>query len=129
MGDLGVAAPRDNTAWVVIGGLAALGLGGIALAGYINQETTTIPTHGDLTTHRLRATYGYMLGGLATTAASALVLFRAGAAHRVVAMNPWLFMGASLFGNIGSLMVMQSLPPENTVARCDTAHGTRHTTH
>lgn len=117
MGDVGVVAPRDNTAWLLIGGLAALGLGGIALAGYVNQETTTIPTHGDLTTHRLRATYGYMLGGLATTAASAAVLFRAGAAHRVVAMNPWLFMGASLLGTIGSLMVMQSLPPENTVAR------------
>jgi hypothetical protein len=126
MSDVGVMSrqPRDNTAYVIIGGLAALGLGGIALAGYLNQDATAtaaaavgMPAYGDLAAHRLRATYGYMLGGLATTAASALFLFRAGAAHRVVAMNPWLFMGASLIGTIGSMMVMQALPPERTVAR------------
>jgi hypothetical protein len=130
---------RDNTAWLLIGGLAALGLGGIALSGYLNQEKRPVLERGanaDLATqrfvrplsfdkhgrswsrcNRLRATYGYTFGGLATTAVSAICLFRVGAAHRVVAMNPWLFLGASVLGTVGSLMVMQSLPPEHRVAR------------
>jgi FtsH-binding integral membrane protein len=59
---------------------------------------------------RVHQTYGYVAMGLAGTATSALVMYRTGVAHRVASMNPWAFLGLSLVGTIGSMMVVQFTP-------------------
>ncbi|QHN71465.1 (BI)-1-like superfamily incomplete domain protein [Mollivirus kamchatka] len=107
-----VKSGTNNKVWLIAGGVAALGVSGVALAGYLSQDV------GDnYVTRRLRATYGYTLGGLVVTAASAFVLFRVGVARRVLTMNPWHFMGASLCGTLGSLVALHYVPVENTFTR------------
>jgi len=56
---------------------------------------------------RVQSTYGYVTLGLGTTAAVATVMFRTGLAHRVIAMNPMMFMVGSMAGTIGLMLGTQ----------------------
>jgi len=58
---------------------------------------------------RLKASFGYLTAGVAITAASALVLFRSGAAFRMLTMSPWAFLGLSLVGTMVPLMITMSI--------------------
>jgi len=115
----GRAGLVDNSGtWLVLAGLAAAGIGGIALTGYFyGSRVSTASPYSSIVTQRLRQTYGYFAGGLAITALSSLYSFHYGAARRIVAMNPWLFLGLSAMGSIGSMIAMSSLPKENKIAR------------
>lgn len=55
----------------------------------------------------------YIGGGLALTGVSAVALYRSGVAHRMMARSPWLFLGVSLAGSVGSMVLARSLPMEN----------------
>jgi len=48
------------------------------------------------------------------TAIAARSLFRSGAAFRIMSANPWLVLGVSLAGSIGSMMGVFYTPPEQT---------------
>lgn len=44
-------------------------------------------------------------------------MFRSGMAFRIMSANPWLVLGVSLVGSIGSMMGVMMTSPENTVAK------------
>jgi FtsH-binding integral membrane protein len=111
------AAEAPSTqSWIILGGLAALGIVGLAVAGSM-RKPAAITTVDDFAQKRLRATYGYVAGGLATTALASVYMFNFGVARRIVLMNPWLLLGVSLFGTIGTMMAMYAIPKERKVAR------------
>jgi len=98
---------------LLIGGAAAISLGGIAVYNFVNAPTNT-PSY---ITQRVRATYCYLAGGLAVTAVSATAFFRSGLANRMLVMNPWLLFGMSFVGIIGASTVTRMIPYENFAAK------------
>ncbi|KAI0319047.1 inhibitor of apoptosis-promoting Bax1-domain-containing protein [Amylostereum chailletii] len=48
---------------------------------------------------------------------AARAMFKAGLPYRIMAANPWLVLGVSLVGSIGSMMGVFYTPPENTVQK------------
>ncbi|KAJ7762412.1 Bax inhibitor family protein [Mycena maculata] len=98
----------------------ALIAGGVAgtvviLDGALNRETRggLSPAERSL----LNSSFAYTGAGLAITAAAARAMFSSGFAYRLMATNPWIVVGASLAGGIGSMMGVFYTPPENTVAK------------
>lgn len=61
--------------------------------------------------------FKYAGGGLAVTALAARSLFKSGVAFRVMAGNPWVVLGVSLAGSIGTMMGVMYTPPEDTVLK------------
>jgi len=66
---------------------------------------------------RIHATYSYLLGGLATTAAISTVMFRTGYAARLLALNPWVALGGSLLLTVGSMIGTQAISYHNTIPK------------
>lgn len=58
---------------------------------------------------RLTGTYGYLFASLATTAAAAGLMFRSGAAHRLMAMNPMVVGIGGMVAMIGTMMLTRSI--------------------
>lgn len=65
----------------------------------------------------LHDSFKYTGGGLLLTALGARSMFRSGVAFRIMAANPWLVLGVSLVGSIGSMMGVYYTPPEKTVQK------------
>ncbi|KAJ7597416.1 Bax inhibitor family protein [Mycena floridula] len=65
----------------------------------------------------LHETFKYTGGGLALTALIARSLHRSGVAFRIMGANPWMVMGFSLVGSIGTMMGVFFTPPENRVQK------------
>jgi len=65
----------------------------------------------------LGKTYAYVAAALGSTAAGAIMAFRAGFAHRMMTMNPWLLLGGSLLVTGGGLVLTMMTPPENSLAK------------
>lgn len=59
----------------------------------------------------------YAGGGLGVTALVARSLFKSGAAFRIMSANPWVVLGVSLVGSIGTMMGVMYTPPENTILK------------
>jgi growth hormone-inducible transmembrane protein len=58
-----------------------------------------------------------MATGLGVVAVTAIGLHKSGFSYRIalrMQSNPFLTMGASLVGVIGTMMLVQSIPPQNT---------------
>jgi len=108
-----IRRPDEAEKWKRIGATTAAVVGGVvALSVFNNRET-----RGALSTFEssyLNKTFSYVGGGLAITAASAFALHRSGASFRIMRANPWLVMGVSLVGTIGSMMGVLYTPPEKT---------------
>lgn len=51
------------------------------------------------------------------TALAARSLFKSGFAFRLMATNPWVVLGVSLVGSIGTMMGTMYTSPENTVLK------------
>lgn len=62
----------------------------------------------------LNQTFSYVGAGLGITATSAFLLLRTGASYNIMRANPWLVMGVSLVGTIGSMYMAYATPPEKT---------------
>ena len=58
---------------------------------------------------RLRGTYGYLAGSLATTAVAARAIFQSGLAARMMAMNPIVLGIGSMVGIIGTMYLTRSI--------------------
>ncbi|KAJ7146296.1 inhibitor of apoptosis-promoting Bax1-domain-containing protein [Mycena epipterygia] len=98
----------------------ALIAGGVAgtvviLESALNRETRAglSPAERSL----LNSSFAYTGAGLAITAAAARAMFTSGVAYRIMAANPWVVVGASLAGGIGSMLGVFYTPPENTVQK------------
>lgn len=93
-------------------------LGTVGLNAVLNRET-----RGALATvekEHLHATFRWMAGGLAVVAGTAIGLHRSGISLRIamkMQTSPWLVMGASLAGCIGTMILCRSISPDQTIAK------------
>ena len=108
-----IQRPSDSAKWTRIAATTAAIVGGAgALTLFNNRET-----RGSLTAFEssyLNKTFSYVGAGLGITAASAFMLHRSGASYRIMRANPWLVMGVSLVGTIGSMFGILNTAPEKT---------------
>ncbi|KAJ7919285.1 Bax inhibitor family protein [Mycena leptocephala] len=98
----------------------ALIAGGVAgtvviLESALNRETRSGLSEAERSL--LNSSFAYTGAGLAITAAAARAMFTSGVAYRIMAANPWVVVGASLAGGIGSMLGVFYTPPENTVQK------------
>ncbi|KAI0937254.1 hypothetical protein AcV5_005203 [Taiwanofungus camphoratus] len=111
-----VTRPSQAEAWKRYGITAATVAGTIiAVNAFFNRETrdSLSPTEKAY----LNDSFKYAGGGLAVTALAARSLFKSGVAFRVMAGNPWVVLGVSLAGSIGTMMGVMYTPPEDTVLK------------
>lgn len=83
--------------------------------GFLNRETRDALTTAERS--YLNESFQYTGGGLVLTALAARSLFRSGVAFRIMSANPWVVLGVSLVGSIGTMMGVMMTSPENTVAK------------
>lgn len=81
----------------------------------MNRETRDGLSPGEMS--YLNESFQYTGGGLAITALAARAMFRNGFTFRIMAANPWVVLGVSLVGSIGTMMGAMYTPPENTVLK------------
>jgi len=110
-----------NAPWAtkILGGGACVGLGALCAYGlsqpaqYVPAETRNFmasmggEAFAKRTRSRIMKTYGYLSTGLAMTAGVAVAAYRTPLAGKIMRMNPWMFMGVSLFGCMGSMIACQ----------------------
>ncbi|KAF8963916.1 inhibitor of apoptosis-promoting Bax1-domain-containing protein [Flammula alnicola] len=97
--------------------ITAAGVAGavVTLDAIFNRDTRDPLTISEKTL--LNDSFKYTGGGLALTALAARSLFRSGVAFRIMAANPWVVLGVSLVGSIGTMMGTMYTAPENTVQK------------
>ncbi|KAH9858073.1 Bax inhibitor family protein [Lenzites betulinus] len=111
-----VQKPPQAEAWKRFGITAATVAGTIVGVNvFLNRETRDGLTAAEQS--YLHDSFKYTGGGLAITAIAARTLFKNGFAFRVMSANPWLVLGVSLVGSIGTMMGAMYTPPENTVLK------------
>ncbi|KAF8665417.1 hypothetical protein AX16_000436 [Volvariella volvacea WC 439] len=98
----------------------ALTAGGVAAAvtviqGALNRETRDALSEAERS--YLNESFAYTGAGLALTAVAARTMFRNGFAFRVMSANPWVVLGVSLVGSIGSMMGVLYTPPEKSIQK------------
>jgi len=106
----------SQEAWKRFGITAAVVAGTVVLAeGLLNRDTrdSLTPTEQSY----LHESFKYTGGGLLLTALVARGLFRSGAAFRIMSANPWLVLGVSLAGSIGSMMGVFYTSPEQSLQK------------
>ncbi|KAI0031263.1 inhibitor of apoptosis-promoting Bax1-domain-containing protein [Vararia minispora EC-137] len=111
-----VAQPSAQTSWqryVMTAG--TVGLAVIGTQWLLNRETREGLSPGEQS--YLNSTFKYTGGGLVLTAIAARTMFRAGLPFRLMAANPWLVLGVSLAGSIGTMMGAMYTSPENAVTK------------
>lgn len=98
-------------------GIAAAGVAGtvVAVNVILNRETRDALSPAE--SSYLNDSFKYMGGGLAITAAVARTMFKNGFAFRVMSANPWVVLGISLAGSIGSMLGVFYTSPENTILK------------
>jgi growth hormone-inducible transmembrane protein len=87
----------------------------VVIDGFLNRQTRD----GLSTTEQavLHDTFKYTGGGLVLTAIAARSIFKSGFAFRIMSANPWLVLGVSLVGSIGTMMGTYYTPPEKTIQK------------
>ncbi|KAI0784997.1 inhibitor of apoptosis-promoting Bax1-domain-containing protein [Abortiporus biennis] len=111
-----VARPTQSEAWKRY----ALSAGAIAgtivvVNGFLNRETRDSLTEAERS--YLHSSFKYTGAGLVFTALAARSMFRSGFAFRVMSANPWLVLGVSLVGSIGTMMGAMYTSPDNTLLK------------
>ena len=88
-------------------------LGGLLLAGGTGWYLYTRSVDSDsdnanpsdiLTSDRIKSTYGYVSGGLATTAVTSIALFKTKLPQLLMRTSPWVYLGVSLATSIPLLI-------------------------
>ncbi|KAK1229778.1 hypothetical protein PQX77_001688 [Marasmius sp. AFHP31] len=97
--------------------MTAAGVAGtvVVIEGFLNRETRDGLSVSEQSL--LHDSFKYTGGGLVLTALTARYMFKSGFAFRVMAANPWLVLGVSLVGGIGTMMGVFYTPPEKTVQK------------
>ncbi|KAI0361489.1 Bax inhibitor family protein [Trametes cingulata] len=111
-----VVRPNQAEAWKRFGITAATVAGTIVGVNmFLNRETRDALSPAERS--YLHESFQYTGGGLAITALAARAMFKNGFAFRIMSANPWLVLGVSLVGSIGTMMGAMYTPPENTVMK------------
>jgi len=108
--------PTQAEAWNRYAVTAAVVAGTIVATNvFLNRETRD----GLSTAERsyLNESFQYTGGGLLFTALAARSLFRSGAAVRIMSANPWVVLGVSLVGSIGTMWGAMSTSPERPLLK------------
>ncbi len=87
----------------------------VATNAFLNRETRDALSTAERS--YLHESFQYTGGGLAITAIVARAMFKNGVAFRIMSANPWVVLGVSLVGSIGTMMGAMYTPPENTVLK------------
>ncbi|KAF7299667.1 Bax Inhibitor family protein [Mycena chlorophos] len=87
----------------------------IVMDSALNRETRASLSQAERSL--LNSTFAYTGAGLTVTAAIARMMYRSGFVFRIMAANPWVVVGASLVGGIGSIIGVQNTAPENTLLK------------
>ncbi|KAF8528108.1 Bax inhibitor family protein [Hysterangium stoloniferum] len=111
-----ITRPTREEAWKRYA-ITAATIGGtiVAVQVFLNRETRE-----GLSSYEkdfLHEAFQYTGGGLVLTALGARSLFKSGTALRIMSANPWLVLGVSLVGSIGTMMGVFYTPPENSAAK------------
>ncbi|TBU49863.1 Bax inhibitor family protein [Dichomitus squalens] len=111
-----VYRPTQSEAWrrYAITGAAVAGTI-LATNAILNRETRDALSPAERS--YLHESFQYTGAGLAITALAARTMFKNGVAFRIMSANPWLVLGVSLVGSIGTMMGAIYTPPENTVLK------------
>jgi len=111
-----VARPSREEAWKRYG-ITAVTIAGtvVAVNAFFNRETRDALSPAERS--YLHESFMYTGGGLTLTALVARSLFKSGTALRIMTANPWVVLGVSLVGSIGTMMGVMYTPPENTVLK------------
>ncbi|KAF3921016.1 hypothetical protein ABW20_dc0110663 [Dactylellina cionopaga] len=112
------AIARPNQSALYRGLYAAAVFGGTAFAIHFifNRETREgpIPLYQREFLHE---TFMYTGLGVGMIGVAAKALHNVGWSYRLMAMNPWVFLGVSLVGGIGTMIATRACPPENYIAK------------
>jgi len=97
--------------------MTAAGVAGVVLVldTAFNRETRDSLTSAERSL--LNDSFKYTGGGLVLTALAARSLFQSGFAFRVMSVNPWVFLGVSLVGSIGTMMGTLYTPVDKPVQK------------
>ncbi|KAF7314567.1 Bax Inhibitor family protein [Mycena kentingensis (nom. inval.)] len=87
----------------------------IAIEAVFNRETRASLSTAERSL--LNESFAYTGAGIAITAGAARALFRSGFVYRLMSANPWVVVGASLIGGIGSIAGVYYTPPESTLTK------------
>ncbi|TFK94428.1 Bax inhibitor family protein [Polyporus arcularius HHB13444] len=111
-----VYRPTQEEAWKRFG-ITALTVAGtiVGVNALLNRETRDALSPAERS--YLHEAFQYTGGGLAITALAARTMFKNGFAFRIMSANPWVVLGVSLVGSIGTMMGAIYTPPENTVLK------------
>ncbi|KAG6333058.1 hypothetical protein ID866_6035 [Astraeus odoratus] len=111
-----VTSASSQEAWKRFGITAAAVAGTIILAeGFLNRDKRDALSPAERS--YLHDSFKYTGAGLILTALTARGMFRSGATYRIMATNPWVVLGVSLVGSIGTMMGVYYTPPEKTVQK------------
>jgi len=102
-------------AWDRLGVVVSIVASAVLAHGFLNRETRDSLSVGERS--YLNEAFQYTGAGLAITAVTARSLFKSGHAFRIMSANPWVVLGVSLVGGIGSMMGVMYTPPERTVQK------------
>jgi len=111
-----ISRPSQTESWRRYAITAATVAGTIvAVEVFLNRDTRDSLTVAERS--YLHDSFKYTGGGLVLTALAARSMFRAGLPFRIMSANPWLVLGVSLAGSIGSMMGVYYTSPENSVQK------------
>jgi len=111
-----VARPSQAEAWKKFAITSATVAGTVvAVNVFFNRETRDGLSPAEQS--YLNDSFKYTGGGLVLTAIVARSLFKSGFAFRIMSANPWLVLGVSLVGSIGTMMGAMYTSPENAVLK------------
>jgi len=110
------ARPTQAEAWKRYAVTAATVAGTIVATNvFLNRETRDGLSAAERS--YLNESFQYTGGGLLFTALAARSFFRSGAAVRIMSANPWLVIGVSLVGSIGTMWGAMSVSPERPLLK------------
>ncbi|KAI0801145.1 Bax inhibitor family protein [Fomes fomentarius] len=111
-----VYRPTQEEAWKRYG-ITAVAVAGtiVGVNTFLNRETRDALSQAERS--YLHESFQYTGGGLAITALVARTMFKNGFAFRMMSANPWVVLGISLVGSIGTMMGAMYTSPENTVLK------------
>lgn len=111
-----VARPAQQDAWKRFAISAGAIAGTIVVVnGFFNRDTRDALS--EVERSYLNDSFKYTGGGLVLTALAARSMFRSGMAFRIMSANPWLVLGVSLVGSIGTMMGTIYTPPSQPVLK------------
>ncbi|TDL28349.1 hypothetical protein BD410DRAFT_893382 [Rickenella mellea] len=111
-----VVHPSQRDAWRRFGITAAVVAGTVVgVEAIFNRPTRDSLSEAERS--YLNDSFKYTGGGLAITATAAMAMFKNGFAFRVMSANPWVVLGVSLVGSIGSMMGVYYTSPDNPIQK------------